>query len=301
MESGTRRRLSGIALAIALGALFVIPSALKVHAAADSEANAQMGVFALQGGTQTAIAKGWARQNMTGVQINVRQYESDGTTQIRNYNINGQHTIRLIVVEDNFKQYSHLDPYYNLQTGGFAASFTAAAHHTYYLYADSLPLGMHRQVFRFHNAIDPNAPPPQYSTTPTKVQPAGPYIVTLERDTFPANSPEILYWQVTRGGSPAQDLTPYYGAAAEATFINAKTLEYVHLHPVLRGMKINKAPTYTLEQEAGRLAENSQVGPNMQTAIPPLPAGVYKLWVEFKGGIDQSNFVTSAPFTIVVQ
>jgi len=49
-----------------------------------------------------------------------------------------------------------------------------------------------------------------------------------------------------------------------------------------------------------RLAENSHVGGNMQMAVPPLPAGVYKFWLEFAGGVSMDEH-TAGPFTIVVQ
>ena len=129
---------------------------------------------------------------------------------------------------------------------------------------------------------------------------AGPYVVTLERDTFPANSQEILYLQVTRGGAPAQDLVPFLNGSAQAVFINTQTLQYVYLHPILRGSKINVETTYTLEEEARRIASNSHVGPNMQMVVPPLPAGTYRFWLRFAGGVSMDNY-SAGPFTIIAQ
>jgi hypothetical protein len=39
-------------------------------------------------------------------------------------------------------------------------------------------------------------------------------------------------------------------------------------------------------------------GPRMQMKLPPLPAGTYKLWVQFRG---QDGEVFIAPFTLQVQ
>ena len=300
MEGPTRRGLSGIVIACALAA--VVGSTLAGRAApANSQENAQMGTFALLGGTQEAVAKGWASGTGTSRTIKVRQFQMDGTTPIMNYRINGPVAMHMNVISDDFSTLTTLQTYFNLQTGTQSGSFTGLPHHAYYMFVDSLPHGMDRQVFRFKStAVPPVAPTAPISTTPTRVASAGPYVVTLERDTFPPNSNEILYLQVTRGGKLAEDLVPYVGASARAVFVNTGTLQYVYLHPMLRGSKINKTMSYTLGEEMNRLAENSHVGGNMQMAVPPLPAGVYKFWLEFAGGVSMDAH-TAGPFTIVVQ
>lgn len=306
VEDRTRRRSGGkvaaFALAGAVACALGLGTAVAVRAAADSQANAQIGVFALLGGTQEAVAKGWAHHGVgPAANIKVRLFKSDGTTPVMNYAVTVQNSMHLIIVRDDFATLTYLDTAYNTGTGTVSGDFTAQPHHGYYLYSDSIPIGMKRQVFRFKSTpLPPAAPQHPVSTTPTKVAAAGPYVVTLERDTFPANSQEILYLQVTRGGSPAQDLAPFLNAAAQAVFINAQTLQYVYLHPMLRGSKINQETTYTLEQEGRRIASNSLVGPNMQMVVPPLPAGVYKFWLRFSGGVSMNDY-SAGPFTIVAQ
>lgn len=306
VEDRTRRRLSGKVVAFALAGAVLCALAFGaagvVRAAADTQANAQMGVFALLGGTQEAIAKGWAHHGVgPAANIKVRLFKSDGTTPVMHYAIRVQNSMHLIIVRDDFATLTYLDTGFNTSTGTVSGDFTASPHHGYYLYSDSIPSGMKRQVFRFKSTpLPPAAPLQPVSTTPTKVASAGPYVVTLERDTFPANSQEILYLQVTRGGSPAQDLAPYLNGSAQAVFINSQTLQYVYLHPMLRGSKVNSEETYTLEQEGRRIAGNSLVGPNMQMAVPPLPAGVYKFWLRFAGGVSMDNY-SAGPFTIVAQ
>lgn len=301
-----RRRLSGKVVASALaGAIvcaFAFGATRVVRAAADSQANAQMGVFALLGGAQEAIAKGWAHHGVgPAANIKVRLFKSDGTTPVMDYAVRVQNSMHLIIVRDDFSTLTYLDTGFNTSTGTVSGDFTADPHHGYYLYSDSIPMGMKRQVFRFKSTpLPPAAPRQPVSATPTKVASAGPYVVTLERDTFPANSQEILYLQVTRGGSPAQNLVPFLNAAAQAVFINTQTLQYVYLHPMLRGSKINDYTTYDLEQEGRRIASNSLVGPNMQMVVPPLPAGVYKFWLRFAGGVSMDNY-GAGPFTIVAQ
>ena len=285
MERRRRRRLSGkvvaFALAGAVACTLAFGATRVVRAAADSEANAQTGVFALLGGTQEAIAKGWAHRGVgPAANIRVRLFKSDGTTPVMNYAVTVHNSMHLIIIRDDFATLAYLDTAFGTGTGTVSGDFTAEPHHGYYLYSDSIPIGMKRQVFRFKSAPQPPAAPQHpVATTPTKVASAGPYVVTLERDTFPANSQEILYLQVTRGGKPAQDLVPFLNASAQAVFINTQTLQYVYLHPMLRGSKINVYTTYDLAQEGRRIASNSLVGPNMQMVVPPLPAGVYKFWL----------------------
>jgi len=307
VEGRTHRRLSNKLVAFSLAAAVVCAFAFGatragVRAAADSQANAQTGAFALLGGAQEAIAKGWAHHGVgPAANIKVRLFKSDGTTPILDYAVTVQNSMHLIIIRDDFATLTYLDTGYTLGTGTISGDFTAEPHHGYYLYSDSIPIGMKRQVFRFKSPpLPPAAPQQPVSTTPTKVASAGPYVVTLERGTFPANSQEVLYLQVTRGGSPAQDLVPFLNAAAQAVFINTQTLQYVYLHPMLRGSKINDYATYNLAQEGQRIKSNSHVGPNMQMVVPPLPAGVYKFWLRFAGGVSMNKH-SAGPFTIVVQ
>ncbi len=306
MEVRTLRLLRGNAVVFAMAGAAVCALAFGmtrvVRAAADSQANAQMGVFALLGGTQQAIAKGWVHHGVgPAANIKVRLFKSDRTTPVMNYAVRVQNSMHLIIIRNDFATLTYLDTAFNTSTGTVSGDFTADPHHGYYLYSDSIPIGMKRQVFRFKSTpLPPAAPQRPLSTSPTKVASAGPYVVTLERDTFPASSPEILYLQVARGGSPAQDLVPFLNAAAQAVFINAQTLQYVYLHPMLRGSKMDTETTYNLAQEGRRIASNSLVGPNMQMTVPPLPPGVYKFWLRFAGGVSMDNY-SAGPFTIVAQ
>ena len=46
------------------------------------------------------------------------------------------------------------------------------------------------------------------------------------------------------------------------------------------------------------MGASGKAGPFMQTTLPPLPAGYYKVWVQIMGGGDN---VYTAPFTILVR
>ncbi|MGA9274091.1 MAG: hypothetical protein WBV67_11440, partial [Candidatus Cybelea sp.] len=50
---------------------------------------------------------------------------------------------------------------------------------------------------------------------------------------------------------------------------------------------------------AGSMASMSRAaGPRMQMKLPPLPAGTYRLWVQFRG---REGEVFIAPFTLLAQ
>jgi hypothetical protein len=110
--------------------------------------------------------------------------------------------------------------------------------------------------------------------------------VTLAATTLPANQPKALNLTISQNGRPAHDLGTYLGGAAHVVFINTSTLAYVHIHPVVRAAESMSASMMNMKAEAG---------PFLQMMLPALPAGTYKLWIQFRGANDQ---VYTAPFTI---
>ncbi|MBV8373078.1 MAG: hypothetical protein JOY69_07430, partial [Candidatus Eremiobacteraeota bacterium] len=82
----------------------------------------------------------------------------------------------------------------------------------------------------------------------------------------------------------------YLGAPAHCVFINTSTLQYVHVHPMLRnGNDMNaKGPMQV---------NMTGVGPLMRLHLPAMPAGTYKLWIQFLGGAYK---LYTVPFTIAV-
>jgi hypothetical protein len=107
--------------------------------------------------------------------------------------------------------------------------------------------------------------------------------VTLARTTLVASRPQTLDLSVSENGRPASDLHTYLGAAAHAVFINTSTLAYVHVHPMVRGASMS-------------MGMSGPAGPSMRMALPALPPGVYKLWLQFRGA---GNQVFTAPFTLL--
>jgi len=289
VERRTRARLIG-----AIAGALVLASAVAATRAATAQ---QRGTFALLGGTPKIAS--FARSQPSGgptVALTIRQFRLDGKTAIVSYDVDMQKLIHLIVVRDDFGEFMHLHPTFDPATGTFRQSFAKDAGRSYVVYADTTPHGIGQQVFRFliaadgwTNARQPSPRPYAAAASPPRVS-AGPYSVVLARTTLPANREQFVDLTVLKQGRPAPDLTPYLGAAAHAVFVEASTLAYVHVHPTLRGAPA--AAMGAMEMNAG-----AQAGPLMTMQVPPLPAGTYKLWIEF-GGARGAVYV--APFTIRV-
>lgn len=282
MEGRTRGRLSGTLLAFALAA-----ASLAGIARASVGSAEQPGSFALLGGTPKIVSQFWAEhsQGLTAT-LKIRQYQIDDKTPILAYDVDMQKLIHLIVVRDDFATFAHVHPTFDPTTGIFTQPFTKEANHRYYVYADTTPHGIGQQVFRFTIESDgapANAQLPLRVSSPSTT--VGPYTVTLARTTLAASRPQSLNLSISENGKLAPDLHTYLGAAAHAVFINTSTLAYVHVHPMVRGASMT-------------MGMSGPAGPSMQMALPALPAGVYKLWLQFRGA---GNAVYTAPFTLLSQ
>ena len=287
MESAARRRLSATFLAAALGAI----CGLGVVRGSVGPVE-QSGVFALLGGTPKIVSTFWA-EHATGLTatLTIRQFALDGKTPILDYDVDMQKLMHLIVVRDDFATFAHLHPEFDTTSGTFSQPFTKAPNHRYYVYADTAPRAIGQQVFRFTIQSDgPLATLPAIGSASEPSATAGPYAVRLSRTALPANRPEILKITIREKGVPAHDLGTYLGAAAHAVFINTSTLSYVHLHPTVRG-PANTDSNMDMDM-------NGPAGPFMQMAMPALPSGTYKLWIQFSGA---NGNVYTAPFTILAR
>jgi hypothetical protein len=287
LESGTRRGLSGTLAAVTLAA--VCAGGIARASVGPSE---QSGVFALLGGTPKIASKFWA-EHAAGLAatLKVRQYRLASGAPILDYDVDMERLIHLVVVRDDFATFAHLHPAFDTTTGTFSQRFTKAPNHRYYVYADTEPRGLGRQVFRFTIESDgplANSRPP--ATASARAVIAGPYTVTLAQTTIPANEELHVRLTISEGGRPAHGLGTYLGAAAHAVFISTSTLEYVHVHPTTVGARSSMTSM--------AMGMGSPAGPLMQMHVPPLSAGAYRLWVQFRGAND---VVYTAAFTLLAR
>lgn len=284
MERRTRRRLSGTIFAWSL--LLAGSTAPAAHAAALPPP--QTGVFALLGGTAkiTSTLRTAPHGGALATELRVQQFRIGSNAPILAYDVEMQHTMHLVVIRDDFATFAHLHPDFNTQTGAFDAAFTRVPQHRYYVYADSTPHGIGRQVFRFTigSSASVAATAPAFAASSSSAA-AGPYTVMLNRTAFPADSPLSLDLTIDKGSALAHDLGTYLGAAAHAVLIDTSTLDYVHVHPYVRSA-------------SGSMGMMNLAGPRLRMDLPALPAGTYRLWVQFRGG---GYRVYTAPFTVVAR
>jgi hypothetical protein len=216
--------------------------------------------------------------------------ETDPTTHapIRSYDTDMTKLIHLVVISSDFKTFMHVHPTFDATTGHFTQTLQLNPMRRYYIYADAEPKGLGQQVFRF---TAPGAHTEWHREPDTRqlTVAAGSYSVSLSRGSLEAAKPQTLEVTIQQHGHPATDLHPYLGAAAHAVFINMVSLDYVHVHPTL--------PGESGEMNMGSMPMDSapKAGPRMTLHVPALRAGVYKLWLEFRGG----SQLLVAPFTLV--
>ncbi len=289
MESHSSRRLTGMFVTGALA----VAVALGIAKAAQGPPG-QSGIFALLGGTPKIASKFWVEPGAaSSATLKIQQFQLTGGAPILRYDVEMQKLIHLIIVRDDFGTFAHVHPAFSGATGTFSETLTTSPNHRYYAYVDTTPRGIGQQVFRFTlDSTGPLATPrpaPSPPFLPSVV--AGPYQVTLDRTQLAANQAQTLALTVFQGRRLAADLRTYLGAAAHAVFINTSTLVYVHVHPMVLGSR-------DMDTAGSMESMSRAAGPRMQMKLPPLPAGTYRLWVQFRG---REGEVFIAPFTLLAQ
>jgi hypothetical protein len=295
VEGRTRRRLSRMV------AMLSFATCALATVCASVGPPEQRGTFSLLGGTQKIASRLWVNHAAgLSVTLNVRQFAVGAPapgkepTPIFDYEIDMQKLMHLVVARDDFATFAHLHPTFDPKTGTFSQRFTKQPNHRYYIFVDTTPRSIGQQVFRFILESDgPLATSRRPSAASTAMSIVAPYRVTISGTTLPANQARTLGLTILERGRPAADLSTYLGAAAHAVFINTATLTYVHLHPMVGGSQ-TMAMGANMEMSGNA---KPQAGPHLQMNAPALPAGIYRLWIEFSG---VNNRVYTAPFTVLV-
>lgn len=243
------------------------------------------GTFALHGGKAMVTPHMQLSVDAGTTKTDVWQGTLEGDKPILHYSTDMTKLMHMIAISEDFTQFFHVHPAFDPKTGHFTQSLTLDPKHRYYVYTDSEPVGMSQQVFRYTVPAVLRVAPfePRLRAPGPLTATSGPYAVTLASTTFKANAMEMIGVTITRGGKPASDLTPYLGAAAHAVFINTSTLDYVHVHPMVQGAMMNMgtmSADMPMDDEHGM----GTAGPKLMMHVPALPAGTYRLWLQFQGG-----------------
>lgn len=204
-----------------------------------------------------------------------------GSAVVHRYALDMTRLMHVIVVSDDFSSFAHLHP--RLLPNGHFVVDAAMPPGPYRVYADSEPVGIGQQVFRFDvgaNAVSVRVVPSG------PVAQAGPYVVRLSAMHVRTGESATIGMTILKNGRPATDLEPYLGAAGHAVFVNARDYSYAHVHPM------DADGTMPGMQMAGAARTGSRLVLHAGLHEP----GLYELWFEFRGAgrLRVAHFVLTA-------
>jgi hypothetical protein len=218
-------------------------------------------------------------------------------TPIKNYAVEMTKKIHVVIVSSDFSRFMHIHPALG-PTGHFTVDQQFPAPGMYYVYADSEPNNLDHQVFRFEVAVSNAGGQKPITLSPTgREVNVGPYTVDLSQVKLNAGGMDMIDVHILKGDKPANDLHPYLGANAHAVFLNGKDLSYVHVHPMAMGDMAPATGANGAMKMGADLPENSISSPDMMLHISIKEPGVYKMWLQFRGG----SQLYVAPFVLTAQ
>lgn len=276
-------------------AMLLLPSVIMA-----GPAPALSGKYSLQGGsakTEGHLRISDIKSDPLKKHIDIWMTEPSSPEAIRNYAIEMTKKLHVVVVSSDFSTFQHIHPSLG-PNGHFTIDQQFPTPGLYYLYADGEPNDMDHQVFRFELPVEKTTAQKPRVLTPTgREVNVGPYTVDISQVRLSAGGMDMINVHIAKDDKPAPDLHPYLGAAAHAVFLNSQDLSYVHVHPMIEGQ-----PSVVYDSK-GRmmmppdLPENSISPPDMMLHISVKEPGLYKMWLQFRGG-DQ---LYVAPFVLTAQ
>jgi len=274
------------------------PCAVLVATLATMHSQTLPGTYALQTGKEKALAHlvATARpDDPLTEKLDISLGDDTGT--IRRYDVDMTKYLHLIIVSDDLRTFMHVHPQMH-PSGHFTIEQRFPGPALYHIYSDSEPTGFGQQVFRYD--LDLRGSAAEVATrglAPTgSVAIAGPYRIALDSTVVRAGQESHIHVRVTKNGKAAADLHPYLGALAHAVFVDTSDLTYVHVHPEAPGtsMAAMDMSGGAMQMPMPALADSDTSSPNMELHVSVRERGVYKLWLQFRGGV----LLHVAPFVI---
>jgi hypothetical protein len=257
------------------------------------------GKYSLQGGS--AKTEGHLRINAAGKNplrqhIDIWMSTPASPQAIRNYAVEMTKKLHVVIVSSDFSTFMHIHPQLGAK-GHFTIDQEFPAPGLYHVYADGEPNNLDHQVFRFDVTVSNSSVQKPRTLTPTgREVTVGPYTVDLSQVKLNAGGMDMIDVHILKGDKPATDLHPYLGASAHAVFLNGQDLSYVHVHPMSMG-GMDMANMGGMMMNGPDLQENSISSPDMMLHISIKEPGVYKMWLQFRGG----SQLYVAPFVLTAQ
>ena len=266
--------------------------------AASHDASAYVtGIFALQGGRQHATARLTARTTKGATTLDIAEYAVGSRTPIRGYDVDMTKRMHVIVVTSDLRNFRHVHPSLNAD-GHLRVTLPLRRGVNYEVYADAVPRGFGRQVFRFpvHVGQAPlNPMPERYRIPPTAdVATVGPYRVRLSARGLRLDANQTVSVRIDERGHPAHDLRPYLGTFAHDVFVRRHDLTYAHVHAMPSGVPMSDSMA---DMEMPGRRSSAEAASRFDLDPHLVFPGSYTLWLQFNG----NGMLYVAPFSIAVR
>ena len=236
----------------------------------------QTGQYALAQGQPKIVSRLSLANGSFGTQtLALVQYPLHSASPLTRYALTEGEVLHVVVVRDDFQSFGHL---HSLQSHGgtFTLPVLLERGHRYYAYVSSQPAGLSEQAFRF--VLQSGSATHNLTTTvrgPSIRARTGPYDVFLDQGRLHAMRSQSITVDINRDPRAPGVAAPYHVAWVHAVIINTSSLTYAHSDGAnARGI----CCAYALR-------------------APPLPPGLYKMWLQFNDG----NAMYTAPFTFAAQ
>jgi hypothetical protein len=285
-----------------------LPAALALaFAAGQAEAATTIdGVFALIGGKQQVAGELVATPASTpnDLKLDISFHRVAETNALKRYDTELSQQMHVIAISDDLGVFMHHHVAHVIDGHG-QVRMVFPQPGLYHIYVDAAPKTIGQQVLRFDLTVGDDPATPLMSRplgTPETSAKSGLYTLDFDHLDLKAGQSSQLTLHISEHGKPARDLHNYLGVPAHIVLIDAESLGYAHVHPLggdVAGMKMDA------HDEGGADMSDMSMPPgddppspsDLTLHVPALPAGPYKLWVQFMGG----RTLYTVPFVAVVK
>jgi hypothetical protein len=258
------------------------------------------GVFAQIGGQQQVAGElvATAAGEPSDLKLDISFHRVAEKNALKRYDIELNRQMHVFAISDDLGVFLHHHVAHVIDGHGqVRMSFPAPG--LYHIFVDAAPKTIGQQVLRFDLMVgeaDPLISRPLGSPE-TSVK-DGLYTIAFDQLELKAGEAGSLTLHIAEHGKPAQDLHDYLGVAAQAILVGAESMDYVHLHTIpLADMAPPEMAATDQELPEGAAGAGMPVPADLVLPVPPLPAGPYKLWVQFLGG----RTLYTVPFVAIVK
>ena len=286
--TGRRRGLRRLAL--------VFAGLLAVAAGAADASTTIEGDFALIGGTPQVAGELVAtpQATPTDIKLDISFHRVAEKNALKRYETEQTQQMHVIAVSDDLTLFMHHHVGHVIDGHG-QVRMVFPAPGLYHIFVDADPKTIGQQVLRFDLLVGDDPVTPLISRplgAPETAARSGLYSLTFDRLELKAGEAAELSLHIAEHGKPAKDLHPFLGVAAHVVLIGAESLGYAHVH-AMAGMDL------AAHQDGEPMpdGDDQAISPDLTLHVPPLPAGPYKLWVQFLGG----RTLYTVPFVAVVK